>query len=385
MKAHLLTFALLAAVLNGCGNQSSNNGAPQPAQTAAPVSVDTVAVAERKLDMNVSLPAQLLPYQSVDIYPRVTGFLDSIRVDVGSRVRKGEELMRLSAPEVVAQRSQGEAAVHAAESQLATAEAKLASDQGTYTHLAAAAKTPGVVAANDLVVAEQTVAADKGIVSAAEHNVSAASDALRSVAQMEAYLNITAPFSGVVTMRNLHPGALTGPAAGQAGAQPIVRIVDTDRLRLVVPIPEAEVGEMKQGQSIAFTVPAFPGETFHAPITRIAHDVDLSTRTMHVELDVQNAKDRLAPGSFVTVTWPVRRASATMFVPATAVTADQQNTFVIRVRDGKAECVNVQTGQTVNGELEVFGNMYSGDQVVRVATDAIRSGQSVNVRSAKQS
>ena len=383
MKAHILTIALFTCALIGCGNQS--NSAPQPAQAAAPVSVETVNVAERKLDMNVSLPAQHLPYQSVDIYPRVTGFLDSIRVDVGSRVRKGEELMRLSAPEIVAQRSQGEAAVHAAESQLATSQAKFASDQGTYTHLAAAAKTPGVVAQNDVLVAEQTVAADKGAVSAAEHNVSAARDALRSVAQMESYLTITAPFGGVVTLRNLHPGALTGPAAGQAGTQPIIRIVDTNRLRLVVPIPEAEVGEIKQGQSIAFTVPAYPGETFHAPVARIAHDLDLGTRTMHVELDVQNAKDKLAPGSFVTVTWPVRRATASMFVPATSVTADQQHTFVIRVRDGKAEWVNVQTGQTVNGELEVFGDLHSGDQVVRIATDAIRNGQSVNIRSAKQS
>ena len=382
MKAHFLAFTILAGLLSGCGNEKNAAG---PVQAATPSSVETVSVAARKLEMNVSLPAQLLPYQSVDIYPRVTGFLDSISVDVGSHVRKGEELMRLSAPELVAQRSQAEAAVHAAESQLATAQARLASDQGTYAHLAAAAKTPGVVAQNDVLVAEQTVAADKGAVSAAEHNVSAARDALRSVAQMESYLNIAAPFSGVVTVRNLHPGALTGPAAGQAGAQPIVRIVDTNRLRLVVPIPEAEVGEMKQGQSVAFTVPAYPGETFHAPIARIAHDVDLTTRTMHVELDVQNPNDKLAPGSFVTVSWPVRRASDSMFVPTTAVTGDQQHTFVIRVRDGKAEWVNVQTGETVNGEMEVFGDLHSGDQVVRMASDAIRNGQSVVVRPAKQS
>jgi RND family efflux transporter MFP subunit len=382
MKAQVLIFTVVAGVLSGCGNQKN---APGPVQAATPAAVETVSVATRKLEMNVSLPAQLLPYQSVDIYPRVTGFLDSIRVDVGSRVRKGEELMRLSAPELVAQRSQAEAAVHTAESQAATVRAKFASDQGTYTHLAAAAKTPGVVAENDVLVAEQTVAADKGAVSAAEHNVSAARDALRSVSQMESYLNITAPFSGVVTLRNLHPGALTGPAAGQAGAQPIVRIVDTNRLRLVVPIPEANVGEMKQGQSVAFTVPAFPGETFHSPIARIAHDVDLTTRTMHVELDVQNANDKLAPGSFVTVSWPVRRASASLFVPTTAVTGDQQHTFVIRVRDGKAEWVNVQTGETVNGEMEVFGDLHPGDQIVRMASDAIRNGQSVVVRSAKQS
>ena len=107
----------------------------------------------------------------------------------------------------------------------------------TYLHLAAAAKTPGVIAENDLQVANQAAAADKGAVAAAESNVHAARDALRSVTQMEAYLTIVAPFSGVVTKRNLHPGALVGPASGQGGAMPIVQIVDTDHLRLVVLFP----------------------------------------------------------------------------------------------------------------------------------------------------
>jgi membrane fusion protein, multidrug efflux system len=380
MKRHLLAIALLIIAVDGCG--TSNKSAPPSAQAAT--SVETVGAVSRQLDVNVSLPAQLLPYESVDIYPRVTGFLESIRVDVGSHVRKGEALMRLSAPELVAQRSQAEAAVRGAESQLASAQAKLVSDQGTYTHLAAAARTPGVVAANDLSIAEQTVAANKGSVAAAEHNVSAARDALKSVAQMESYLTITAPFSGVVTMRNLHPGALTGPPAGQAGAQPIIRIVDANRLRLVIPIPEAEVGEVNQGQAVIFTVPAYPGETFHAPIARIAHDVDVNTRTMHVELDVANANSKLAPGSFVTVVWPVRRKTPTLFVPSTAVTGDQQHTFVIRVRDNKAEWVDVQTGHAAGGEMEVFGDLHAGDQVVRTASDSIRNGQTVDSRTAKQ-
>jgi len=383
MKAHLAGLAAISVMLSGCNEK--NQIASSPAQVSAPVAVDTVDVASRRLDIKVSLPAQLLAYQSVDIYPRETGFLESIRVDVGSRVRQGEELMRISAPELVAQRSQAEASMHAAESQLASVQAKLASDQGTYEHLTAAAKTPGVVAGNDVLVAQQTVTVDRGTVAAAESNVSASRDALRGVAQLESYLTISAPFSGVVTMRNLHPGALTGPMAGQAGAQPIVRLVDTDRLRLVIPIPEAEVGEIKQGQSVDYTVPAYPAEIFHAPIARISHDVDINTRTMHVELDVQNGGGKLVPGSFVTVSWPVRRATLTLFVPSTAVTGDQQHMFVIRVRGGKAEWVNVQTGQTVNGEVEIFGSLNPGDQVIRMATDAIRNGQTVTVRAAKQS
>jgi len=367
-------------VLAGC-----DGAKPSTTNTAqAALSVETVTVVSKKLDAPVSLPAQLQPYEAVDVYPKVTGFIDAINVDRGSHVKTGDLLVRLTAPELVAQRSQAESAMRAAESQLASAQAKLASDQGTYLHLASAAKTPGVVAENDLLVANQTAVADKGAVAAAESNAGAARDALRSVTQMESYLTIEAPFDGVVTTRNLHPGALVGPASGPGGATPIVQIVDTDRLRLVVPVPEAQAGAMKEGQEVDFTVPAYPGQTFHAPIARISHDFDVNTRTMPVELDVQNRDGRLSPGSFAAVTWPVQRGYPTLFVPTTAVTSDQQHSFVIRVRNGKAEWVTVQTGQGVNTDVEVFGGLQAGDEVVRTASDSIRNGQAVGTKAAKQ-
>ena len=158
---------------------------------------------------------------------------------------------------------------------------------------------------------------------------------------------------------------------------PILQIVDDRRLRVVVPIPEAQVGDMKAGQLVSFTVPAYPGQTFKAPIQRISGAMDEKSRTMPVELDVQNRDGRLSPGSFTTVSWPLQRSYPTLFVPASAVTTDQQHTFVIRVRNGKAEWVTVQTGQTVSGEIEVFGDLSAGDQVVKAATDAIHSGDPV--------
>ena len=105
-----------------------------------------------------------------------------------------------------------------------------------------------------------------------------------------------------------------------------------------------------------------------------------TSRTMPVELDVLNRDSRLAPGSFATVSWPLERSYPTLFVPASAVTNDQQHTFVIRVQDGKAEWVTVQTGQTVNGEIEIFGDLKTADQVVRLATDAIRAGDRVQTQ-----
>jgi membrane fusion protein (multidrug efflux system) len=383
MKRLLLAFPVLMLAALGCNTSPSNKAPDQkaaPASAIAPTAVSTVPAASRKLHTTVNLPAQLIPYESVDIYPKVTGFVQTVTVDRGSRVRRGQLLVRLTAPELSSQRAQAEAAVRAAQSQLATAQAKLASDNGTYLHMVAAAKTPGVIAENDVMVANQTVSADKGMVEAAEENVAAARDAVRSVSQTESYLDITAPFDGVVTTRNLHPGALIGPASGQAGAQPILQIVNDHRLRLVVPVPEALVGEMKPGQLVSFTVPAYPAQPFKAPITRISHEVDQKTRTMAVELDVLNRDGKLSPGSFSNVPWPVDRSSPTLFVPASAVTTDQQHTFVIRVTDNRAEWVTVQTGQTVGTDIEIFGELKTGDQVVKSATDAIHSGDKLQVQ-----
>jgi membrane fusion protein, multidrug efflux system len=374
----VLVFGLL---LSGC--RSSMEPQPQASQAASdkpPQQVITAPMESQKLDTTTTLPGQIEPYEAVDIYPKVTGFLETIRVDRGSRVKAGEVIIRLSAPELVAQRTQAEASVHSAESQLAAAQAKLASDHGTYLHLEAAAKTPGVVAGNDLLVAEQTAAADGALVEAASNNVQAARDNLRSVTQLESYLEIRAPFEGVVTQRNLHPGALVGPASGQAGAQPIVRIESIGRLRVVVPVPEEYAAGVQEGQQVTFRVPAYPDRTFHAPIARISHDINQQSQTMQVELDFHNTGAQIIPGSFTSVEWPIHRSYATLFVPSSAVATDLQRTFVIRVREGKAEWVDVKTGVVMNGKTEVFGDLQPSDIVVRNATDSLLSGTRVSAQ-----
>lgn len=378
MKLLFLIF-VFSFVLAGCDNPSARNGNPASA-AGSPQQVTVVAAESEKLDTTLSLPAQITPYELVDIYPKVTGFLETIRVDRGSHVHAGELIIRLSAPELLAQRAQAEATVQGAEAQLSSAQAKLASDQGTYQHLAAAAQTLGVVAGNDLQVAEQMAAADRAQAEAASKNVQAAHNALRGVTQLESYLEIRAPFDGVVTLRNLHPGALVGPASGQAGAQPIVQLENIGRLRVVVPVPEAYVAGVREGQQATFSVPAYPGRTFQAPIARISHDIDKDTRTMQVELDFHNSDAQVTPGTSANVEWPIQRAYPTLFVPVTAITTDLQRTFVIRVRQGKAEWVDVKSGVTANGKTEVFGDLKSGDLVVRNATDSIRPGGSVEAR-----
>lgn len=342
---------------------------PAPPEQAAsgPQSVEVVPVKSELLSTKLALPAQLLPYESVDLYPRVAGFIEDIRVDRGSRVKKGELLVRLSAPEVVAQQQQAAAGQ-------AASEAKLASDRATYDRLANAARTPGAVALNDLNVAKQLVASDAA-------QADSAAKAAQAAKAMGAYLDIRAPFEGVITARNLHPGALVGPAA--SGGQPILQLVTDHRLRLVVAVPEDNVQAVKSGQDLAFTVPSLPGRTFHGKVSRMAGAVDNRTRTQTIEADIDNPDGKLTPGAFATVQWPIRRAQPTLRVPPTAVANDQERNFVIKVEAGKAHWVDVKTGMTADGTVEVFGALQPGDQVVRRGTDAIKDGASLRPAAAK--
>lgn len=380
MKPYLLTVIAIFVLL-GCGNSDvqpsrTNDAAGQ----GAALQVAMAPVESQKLDTTLNLPAQITPYEVVDVYPKVSGFIETISVDRGSHVKSGEVIVRLSAPEIVAQRTQAEAGQRTAEAQLAAAQAKFAADHGTYLHLETASKTPGVVAGNDLQVAEQTAAADNAQVEVASNNVQSAREILRGVAQLESYLEIRAPFDGVVTQRNLHPGALVGPASGQAGSQPIVRIESVDRLRVVVPVPEAYVAGVQQGQQVAFSVPAYPGRTYRAPIARISEDINQGTRTMQVELDLYNTGAQITPGTFTSVEWPIHRSYATLFVPSSAVATDLQRTFVVRVRQGKAQWVDVKTAVTLNGKTEVFGDLQPGEIVVSNATDSIRDGTALSTQ-----
>jgi RND family efflux transporter MFP subunit len=326
------------------------------------------------------LPGEIQPYEDVAILPKVTGFVKSITVDRGSHVKAGELIARLEAPELVAQRSEAQSKVQAAQAQLAAAEAKVASDQGTYEHLKAAASTPGVVAGNDLLVAEKNLEADRAQLKGQQENVSAAQQALQAVAQTEAYLQVKAPFDGVVTERNVHPGALVGPAGGPGVAIPMVRIETLSRLRVVVPVPETYAAGVPEGTKVEFAVPAFPSRTFAGKIARIAHSVDVKTRTMPVELEVANVRGELSPGTFSDVRWPVRRSYSTLFVPSTSVANTLERVFVVRINGGKSEWVDVKMGATLDKMTEVFGDLHEGDMVAIRGSDELRPGTSVSAQ-----
>jgi membrane fusion protein, multidrug efflux system len=347
------------------------------AQSSSPA-LETTKVVSRALEKTVTIPGDLTPYQGVDLNARVQGFVESIAVDRGSWVKRGQLLARLSAPELRAQRAEAEAKLQAVRAQEAEAEAKTVAAQSTYDRLKAASATPGVVAGHDVEIAERSLEAARAHVNALKSGGGAAEAAVKAVAEMEAYLQLTAPFDGVITERNVHPGSLVGPTTGA-----LLRIEQVSRLRLTVPVPESYVGTIIKGTKVDFKVSAFPDQTFQGVIARPAHSLDMKTRSMLVELEVTNPKLTLASGMFAEVRWPVSRAHASLFVPTTAVVRTSERQFVVRVRNSVAEWVDVRRGELNGDVIEVFGDLREGDIVVRRGTDEIRPGTKITPTAVK--
>jgi membrane fusion protein, multidrug efflux system len=368
-----------ALTLTACGRGSSPATPAEKAAPSGPPTIDVVQIVEQPLDVTLDMPGELEAFETVAIVPRVTGFVKTIRVDRGSHVRAGQLLVELDAPELLAHRAEAHSKLQGAEAQLAAVRSKADADSSTYEKLKAASATPGVVAGNDLVIAQKAVEANQNQIASAQQNVESARQALNAVAQLEGYLKVTAPFDGIVTERNVHPGALVGPSGGS----PMLRVVDQRRLRLTVPVPEAYIAGVSEGAAMPFTVPAYPGQTFSGTLARISHTVDVKTRTMAIELDVANRDGRLAPGTFCQVRWPVRRSGPSLLAPSGSIASTTGRTFVVRIRNGRTEWVDVTTGLSAGPLVEVFGDLHAGDDVAVRGTDEIRPGTEVRVKPIK--
>jgi RND family efflux transporter MFP subunit len=332
--------------------------APPPPASAGPSGppvVTVVAVVSQKLVKPMKLSGELVARRDVALYARVQGFVEKIEVDRGSVAKQGQTLVQLVAPELEAQRHE--------------VEAKLASDLATYKRLKEASSTPGVVSGNEVEVSEKVVEADRARVQWCKQN--------------ESYLKIAAPFDGVITERNVHEGSLVSPSG--AGSIAMLRIQEVASLRLVVPVPEVAAGSITDGDVVKFTVPAFPGVAFSGTVARTSRALDLKTRSLPVELDVDNRDGRLAPGMFPEVQWQMKRAEPTSFVPPTSIVVTTERTFVVRVNGGKAEWVDVKLGVSTGPLQEVFGTLSAGDSVALRGSDELRAGTAVSPKDVSSS
>ncbi|NDU98306.1 efflux RND transporter periplasmic adaptor subunit [Spirosoma terrae] len=358
------------AACSSSGNDKAHETAKEPeASTVALATVQAMQPSKR-----VTLPGELKPWNRVNIYAKVKGFVREIPVDRGTFVRKGQLLARLEAPEVLSELSQAQAQLQAQEAALVEQTTRARASRLIYNRILQTAKMEGAVSANELDQAQIKMQADSAMVAVSKGTVQAARSNYQAKSELRQYLTITAPFDGMITERNISPGALVG--AGDSG-KPLFVLEDSRTLRLTVAIPENFANQLRSKSNVSFTVNAMPERLFNARLARSAESLVEANRAMMAEFDVNNAAHELKSGMYAEVTLPVERSGRTLFVPTTSVVSSSEKMFVIRVNNSHAQWVSVQKGNVVDSLVEVFGELKQGEPIVKVATEEIRDGQTV--------
>jgi RND family efflux transporter MFP subunit len=367
MSFRLYPFALAllstSALLASCSSSDSEAVTKEVATAPTAAKLEAVRVTATQPAQSLSLPGELDSYFQTDISPRVSAYVRRLYVDIGDHVRQGQVLADLDAPELTA-------ALNEAFSKQKAAEAVFEGSRGSYRRLRQTARTAGAVAPLSLTQTRVQALSDS-------LNVVAARAHYRAAAQMAAYLHLTAPFAGVITDRNLSPGAAVGPGSG--ATLPLFKLRQLSRLRLRVAVPEAYVADLHQGGAVQFTVKSYPSRTFTGRITRLAGNVQAITRSEQVEIDIPNSKEELKPGMFASASLPISRPQSSLFVPKTAVVTTAERTYVIRVADARTEPVTVQVGDENGGMVQVFGKLKADDVVLKTGNEELAASQSVQV------
>jgi membrane fusion protein, multidrug efflux system len=358
-KKKLIHTLLITVLLYGC---QSENGAEKkkmdPKQAEIPPT-QVFSLKRGRLSSSLQIPGQLIAYQQVDLYAKVSSFVKKLYVDVGSEVKEGDLLATMEAPELNSQ-------LAGAESNIKSREAIYLASKANYDRMLETSKTPGTISPNDL---EQAAARKNSDFA----QFQAAQSASKEITETQNYLQIRAPFNGVITARNVNPGAYVGPS-GKGSELPLFNLQEQKQLRLVLLVPEAYTQYLNHKNEVSFTVRSLPGQSFKAAIKRLSGSIDDRLRSQRVEMDVFNNDKKLLPGMVAEVNLPLPASDSTFIVPKTAVVNSTESVFVIRVVNNQTQRVNVKTGRDANDLVEIYGNLKDGDLLLIFASDEIKNG-----------
>jgi membrane fusion protein, multidrug efflux system len=374
MLTVLAVTGLCAGMLSGCSNtdgeKEDKGGAPAAAGAAAghadsaKAGTATIVLEKGRFATNLYIPGELIAFQQVDLYAKVNSFVKKLYVDVGSEVKEGDLLATMEAPELQSQ-------LASAESKMKSQEAVYIASKANYDRVVETSKTPGTISQNDIDQADARQKSDYAQWDAAKAEYNEIAETLK-------YLEIRAPFSGVISMRNVNPGAYVGPS-GKGSELPLFTLQEQKHMRLVISVPEAYTGYLTDNDKVNFTVKALPNRTFAAQVRRLAGALDNHLRSERTEMDVYSNDKTLLPGMVAEVELPLPAKDSTFIVPSSAVVNGTERLFVIReTADHKAEWVDVQMGRSQGGKTEVFSKgLNEGDVLVSKGSEEIRDGAQV--------
>jgi RND family efflux transporter MFP subunit len=368
-RARILVGAVLLVLLTAGAvtflNRKSETDAL--AKETDAIAIPTVALTQPQSEPGndeLILPGNLQAYEESPIFARTNGYLLRWYKDMGSKVEKGELLAAIDTPEVDQELSQARANRDQVKSALGLA--KISADRWANLRKSDS-------------VSQQEADQQSSGYQQAQANLEAADANVRRLEQLESFKNVYAPFSGVLTRRNVDPGALINSGAGVAGRE-LFDIARVDPLRVYVSVPQAYAPSMKVGVKAVVTLQEFPGQKFLGTIVRTADAIDPATRTLNTEVDVPNKDGKLLPGSFGQVHFATGTSVPRITIPVNAMLFRAEGPQVAVVdKDGRVHLKRINIGRDFGATLEILGGVEASDQIIINPSDSLEEGQLVHI------
>ncbi|HCA07646.1 MAG TPA: efflux RND transporter periplasmic adaptor subunit [Chryseobacterium sp.] len=319
-------------------------------------SMETVEIKKSNPKIELKLAGELIPDQETALFAKIPGYVKKINADIGSYVSAGQVLMVLDAPEIQSQAAN-------AKSKWQAQEAIYSATRSNYDRVYRANETKGAIAKDALDQITARKLSDQA-------QVNAAKSAYRELQDINQYLVIRAPFSGIITERNVDLGAYVGPNGGA----PLMVIQNTSKLRLSLSVPEASVQYLKTGDTISFRINAMPEKSFKARISRKSGSLDVKLRSEKIEADFINYSRELKPFMIAESVILLQNQEATFFIPRSALVESNMGIYIIRNEGGKTKFVPVKKGRVLNDMIEVFGELTEGDKIIKKGNEEILEG-----------
>jgi RND family efflux transporter MFP subunit len=391
--AAILVALLLIWHWNARGRTEADDGSRDDTSPPGLPTAAVAKVARGNMGSELRIAGAFKAFQDVEIHAKVAGYIRTIYVDVGSRVKEGQTLAVLEVPELAAQLSGANAAERAAEEQIRRAEGDLQRAQSTqsaqhsaYVRLKQAADSQaGLVAqqevddsqAKDLGSTAQ-VASAQAELSSAKQQLEVAQATQKQYTALSNYTRITAPFAGVVTVRYADTGALIAAGTSNSSdSMPVVRLAQTSVLRLVLPIPESVAAQIHVGETMKVRVQAL-NQDFVGKVSRFADSLNQQTRTMETEIDFENKENKLLPGMYAQAYLSHNEVTNVLTVPVEAIQRNGERAVVLVVNpQGLVEERRVELGQEGNLNVEVHSGLQEGELVIDGNLSAYHPGEKV--------
>ncbi|HEY4009693.1 MAG TPA: efflux RND transporter periplasmic adaptor subunit [Acidobacteriaceae bacterium] len=312
----------------------------------------------------IALPGNTQAFNDTPIYARTNGYLKKFFVDIGQHVAEGQLMAVIETPEVDQQ-------LQVAQADLKSAQADLSLAETTAQRYQNLLKSDSV-SKQETDVAVSGAAAKRASVEAAEANV-------RRLQQMQSFERIYAPFSGVVTARNTDIGDLIDAGSGSAQPKDLFRIAATGKLRVFVAVPEIYAPDIHDGDTATLTLDEYPGQQFIGHIARNSNSIDMASRTLNVEVDVDNPQGKLLPGAYVFAHFKLPQEQAKLSVPANALLFRAEGLRVALVSNGRVHLQPITIAKDNGATLQVGTGLTPDDQIILDPADSIAEGQPVRV------